>query len=585
MTARGVGSQSYVEFISLAGTFQALKAQAGSDDLLSNTENFATQITNVSTAVAVLLREANGGQPINSQALIDTLSPLLNGEQVLQLATAIKLLVDAADNYPMPSGQTSLQALLANTTAREQLVAEFYAQDSTTFNNTQNAIVSDATLTQPITGATLPSTLTAALLTDDDVATYADPDRVISYTFNADGTGTASAGQWHRNMTWSIAGASVEVTYEHAIVDMRGWELAICPELSNYYAVAGYPIVYNVDGAKLTLLSKNLLTVTETRHITHRDCGPGPDTEIVTVARTILDADDFQVLDIAELRNSTRALWVYDSDYDVAVPNIVLIPDLAELRADGTGTTLTYGKQFDWSLDSSGRILNVTFNDGVTATFRSIRDLDNVATDVLYDFTLPTGRRVDAGASLRADPQVAFTTDNVLGRHYRFGIDEQPVAPGGKGSRYRFDADGVGSRERENVEQDGSIRVEDSASYNRLGYRWNIEGNDLVLQYTTSTGFDFNCHPLEPLCQLFKDARMIPLAREGTRTYWFEAWRNGRTDVRQAFQRDNLIVYYEYEPFGTPATVTRKPAAGRTKSAPVRLDSHILRGADHKLRN
>ncbi len=98
-----------------------------------------------------------GASRSTAQTLIETLSPTLNGQQLLELATAIKLLVDEADDYPMPSGQTSLQTVLTNTNAREQLVADVYEQDPTTFNNTSNAIVADSTLTQPITTATLPS--------------------------------------------------------------------------------------------------------------------------------------------------------------------------------------------------------------------------------------------------------------------------------------------------------------------------------------------------------------------------------------------------------------------------------------------
>ncbi len=56
-----------------------------------------------------------------------------------------------------------------------------------------------------------------------DVDTYADTDRAVSYTFNTDGTGTASTGTWHRNMTWSFSGASVEIAYERE-VDQVGYQ-------------------------------------------------------------------------------------------------------------------------------------------------------------------------------------------------------------------------------------------------------------------------------------------------------------------------------------------------------------------------
>lgn len=564
LTAKGAGSQSYVEFTSLAGMFSALKTQAGSDSILSNSENFATQITNVSTALAVLLQQANNGQPVTSQTLIDTLSPTLNGQQVLELAAAIKLLVDEADDYPMPSGQTSMQALLANTTVREQLVADFYEQDPTTFKNTQNAIVGDSTLTQPVTTATLPASLMAASLTDNDGPTYGDSDRAVAYTFNSNGTGTAASGTWHRNMTWSISGGSVDVVYDNAVVDQLGVYTAICPELDGDYSPVGYPEFYNVAGAKLTLLSGGVLATTETRQITSRDCGPYPVTEVVTIARTVLNADDFLPIDIAELRDSTRTLWVYNTPYDqLGYPTVSIMPDVAELHANGTGSTLTFGKQFTWSLDSSGRVVEVTFDDGVTAKFRSVRELDDVATDVLYEFTLPTGRRVDAGPSLQVDPQLAFTRENVTGHHYRYGIGGGPDVPGSKGFRYRFAADGSGASEFEMVDSGGNLVVQDG-----LDYRWEIEGDDLTLQYTRPD----NCDLIEPSCVLYRDARIIPIARDGARTYWFGSWRYGQPLISDGFMRQNLIAYYDYEPFDAPAVVNGKTSlAGKDSERKLRF--------------
>jgi hypothetical protein len=586
LTAKGAGSQSYVEFTSLVGAFNALKTQAGSDSILSSSENFATQITNVSTALAVLLRQANGGQPVNSPTLIETLSSTLNGQQLLELATAIKLLVDQADDYPMPAGQTSLQALLTDTTAREQLVTDVYEQDPAAFNNTSNAIVADSTLTQPITAATLPSALTAVSLNAQDAETYAESDRAVSYTFNTDGTGTASTGTWHRNMTWSISGASVEIAYERGL-EQQGYQQMICPQLDNDYTYAEYDYWYTLDGATLTLLNGGVLATTESRHIAYPSCGL-PDTLVVTVARNILAADDFQPIDIAELRDSTRTLWVYDASADVPVPEtpnaaaVSIMPDVAELHADGTGSTLTFGKQFTWSLDNSGRVVNVTFDDGVTAKFRSLRELDDVATDVMYEFTLPTGRRVDASASLRVDTQLAFTTEQAIGRHYRFGIGGEGLPPAYDGFRYRFDADGGGSGEFETTDQNGLITVARGTAF-----QWNIDGNDLVFQYTITAANDFNCDLADPLCYVYRTSRIIPLARDGSRTYWLESSRRGfdRQSIDNGFSRANGIAYYDHEPFGAPAVINSKAPAARTKTVPVRRDSHIARGLDHKFRN
>ena len=48
----------------------------------------------MSTAAAVLMQEANGGNAITSDAALATLSGQVNAQEVLDLATAIKLAVD-----------------------------------------------------------------------------------------------------------------------------------------------------------------------------------------------------------------------------------------------------------------------------------------------------------------------------------------------------------------------------------------------------------------------------------------------------------------------------------------------------------
>ena len=549
LQAKGVGSQSYVEFTSLLGTFQALKTQAGSDEILSSSENFATQITNVSTALATLLRHANGGQPVASQTLIDTLTSTLHAQQILELAVAIKLLVDEPDDYPMPSGLNSLQALLSDTTAREQLVTDFFERDPATFNSVQLAIVNDTTLTQPATNATLRSTLTAVLLTDNDATTFTEPNRAVSYTFNTDGTGTASAGAWHRNMTWSISGASVDIIYETP-VSLDGWERKICSDFSSDYGYLNHAISYDVNGAKLALLNERVVAITETRHVTYRSCSSGPASDVVTEARTIQGTEDFQPIDPAEWRDATRTMWVYDMPIDHEHVTFGIVPDLAQFHADGTGSTREYGKHFTWSLDTSGRIVNVTFDDGVTAAFRALREIDDVATDLLFEFTLPTGRLVEAGPSLRTDlhPELAFTPDNTIGRHYRFGVDDPPIVPGAKGTRWRFDADGFGSRESEPLNSSGVVIVADRSTMPHWGYRWYLDGNDLIQQYTEN-GCDLQT---DPICFVSHDLRITPLARVGTRTYVLESWRFGQPDIYQEFGRFSAITYYEHEPLGAP---------------------------------
>lgn len=567
LSARGVGSQSYVEFTSLVGTFSSLQTQAGDDETLSNTENFATQITNVSTAQAVLLQEANGGSPVTSAALLSSLSATLNSQEVLDLATAIKLLVDDADNYPMPDGETSLLALMANTASREQFVDTTYDQNPTVFANAQTAIVTDTTLTRPVSSDSLPASLTAIMLSTDADFSFNYFNRVNAYTFNADGTGTASAGSWNTDTTWTISGSSVEIAYASA-VSVPSWDVVECQTTIRQVEAS-----YSSDGVKLTLLNDRTLAITETSHVSYPNL-PGDCSNLqahdvtTTVARTILADDDFQQIDAAELQGSTQSLYVYD-----AVSGITA--DIADLNADGTGSTWAFGKQFTWELDETGRIVNVTFSDGTAGRFRSLRDVDSVTTDLLYEIETPDGRRVDAGASVYADPELplVFTPEALPGRFYQFGVGvEGSSETRTKGFRLRFDADGTGSQEDDAINDLDQLVTRSDSNQPDLGFHWFIDGEDAVIQHTlylpSLPTLEYNCAPESIDCMVWDERRLVPLVLDGERVYWMEYRRTAPPgETLDDGIPTTLIRFYDYEPFAAPAVVNSKPVVSAKGSA------------------
>jgi hypothetical protein len=573
LSAKGVGSQSYVEFTSLVGTFSSLLTQAGSDATLTSTENFATQITNVSTALAVLLREANGGQPVTSETLIQTLSAKLNSQDLLDLATAIKLLVDEAADYPMPNGQTSMSALLSNTDLREQLVDAAYVLDRPTFVATQNAIVNDATVIKPIPPTTVPSNVIASTLPTNLPYTYSGGDRAVAYTFNADGTGSASTSNWYRNTTWSVTGGSVQISYQTP-VDLFGYERGTCTGPSYGYAVQELDVDYTIHGATLRQLSDRMLAITEDRQITYRECGPSGVTERVTVARTIVDSSNTQSIDVAELRDTTRTLWVYDDFSDVADGNyavLTVMPDVADLLANGTGTTRVFSKQFTWALDASGKVITATFTDGTVAKYRWLREVEDVATDVLYDVALPTGKRaVGAGVSIQADrPQrFWFTYENSLGRHYWLGVGEEGAPPTRKGFRYRLDVNAAGSREDELVDQNGNIQVVDVNQRSSSALFWGFTNSQtLEIFRTRNDQGTYNCSLGTPFCVVYDQRSHFPLTNDGARTYSLVLYRSDRFGVNASSRRSTYIAMYDYEPFSGSAS-SSKPMAAAINTAP-----------------
>jgi hypothetical protein len=562
LSARGVGEQSYVEFTSLAGTFSSLQAQAGDDQTLTNTENFATQITNVSTALAVLLQEANGGEPVTSEAQLNTLVATLNSQEVLDLATAIKLVVDDPVNYPMPDGDTSLLALLADGAARQQFVDQAYEQDPAIFESTQSAIVNDSALTQPVSNETLPTQITAAMLSDASDFSFNYFNRVNSYTFNADGTGVAAAGSWNTEMTWAIEGTSVEVAYT-APVETQSYDIVDCDGTPRQVLA-----IYRSEGVRLNLLSDRVLAITETNDISYPEPGDCSNLEAhqstTTVARTILNDGDFQELTADDLADSTQTLYVYDEFAGVTA-------DVADLNANGTGSTWAFGKQFTWEIDDSGRVVVATFDDGTVARYRALASTDFATTDLFYEIETPSGRRVDAGASVYADPELplAFTSANVPGRYYQFGIGlEGGGDPRLKSFRLRFDADGTGAQEDDFIDENDQVVTLNELNTPWYRFHWNIDGEDLVVQRTFDVAVEQEgCPPGAADCIVYDERRIVPLAKDGARVYWMEYRRFDSFGITENTVPTTLVRFYDYEPLDAAAFLYGKSVVGSAGSA------------------
>lgn len=582
LAARGAGEQSFVEFTSLAGSFQSLLTQAADGTLLSS-ENFATQITNVSTAEAVLLKDANGGQPITSDALLTGLGSSLNGQDVLDLATAIKLVVDDSANYPLPAGHTSVLELISDAAARQTFVDDVYQQSPATFSSTQTAITADPDLSPPVSTQSVPAALTAAMLGTDQGFTFNYNNRVAAYTFKSDGTGTAAAGSFHREMTWVVAGSSINVTYSSP-VETVSYDTENCNG-----TVRQVEAHYHSEGVSLTLLSGRTLATTQTSDVTYADCPSLAAHEVTaTSALTILADSDFQVLDVEELHGATQSIYVYDQAQDSVVSDIALI------NADGTGTTRLLDKSFTWSVDATGKLITATFNDGTIVKYRNLRDVDDVTSDLFYEVTTPNGRFVDAGASIYADPQMAVTLieDNIPGRAYQFGIGNE-VAPDAllKGFRLRFNEDGSGAQEDDYLDDSGNLVTTDETTSPWNALHWSLEDNVIVVRRTfDSSNGQANCVYGAANCVIWDQRRIIILAAAGLtdsldRVYWVEQRQSEDSGITAATPTTYLVRFYDYEDLPASASLISSDGKGfaKTSSAaaagfPARTRASRLRG-------
>jgi hypothetical protein len=578
LSAKGVGDQSFVEFTSLAGSFESLVTKAGGDGTLASSESFATQITNVSTAEAVLLKEANGGQPITSNAVLESLGSQVNAQDILDLATAIKLSVDDAANYPLPAGQTSILAIATDPSVRAQFIETAYSKSPETFNTTQTAVAQDPDLSKPLTSSAVPASIRAATLSTDAGFTFNFTDRVSDFTFNADGTGRVATNTFDQPVTWQIDGATIKVTFSET-VDEVSFDTENCNG-----TVRQVEAHYASQGTTLTLLSSRTLLTTDTSTVTYADCPSlQPRTVTTTTAHTIVADSDFYTLTEDELKGTTFTVYVHDSSQNA------IVADVADLTADGNGTTRLLNKSFTWTLDSTSRIITATFTDGTVARYRALRDFDELTTDLFYEVTTPGGRFVGAGASVYADPEypLVFDSENVVGSFYQFGVgDETYPDPRLKGFSLRVDEGGVGSQVFDYVDPQNNVVVVNENVDPFAAFKWSIVSGDLVLTKTYKYDLDpQNGFPGCTLgttdCAVSDVRRIIPIASietaTGVRSYVLE---KRQYDYAQPMDPQStpatyLVRFYDSEVAASP--LQSKSTVQVHKTRAVRTLSRSLR--------
>lgn len=203
-----------VEFASTVGTTGRLVQLAGSDGTLDSTEHAQTSITHITSAQFVLLEEANGGQPIGTQADLQRLSGNVDLYQVTRRAAAIKLVVDGGE--PLPAGVDSVLDLAASDAALDAFAASLapgqFAQAIAQVASTTAAAVAFAPGRIPSEYALLfpsaPGTVRVGMLGHgllqlDDVGAG-----------NTSGTGAYLSGEFRDNaISWSLSDGRLMITF------------------------------------------------------------------------------------------------------------------------------------------------------------------------------------------------------------------------------------------------------------------------------------------------------------------------------------------------------------------------------------
>lgn len=211
LQATGAGAQSNVVLTSLVGDAVSTAAVAATDGTVSAATLPAANVTNVTTAQAVLVTQALGKAPTSSADIAATQGKFTS-DQTIQMATAIKLVADAG--VALPGGASDTLALVSDPATYTSFVNTQATTNATVFASTKAAVVSDPALAVPPAAPVAGAPDIKMVLT---VGQGAGADPTTSLTLRADHTASIGGVQ-PATGTWASDGKQITVTYDKPLV-------------------------------------------------------------------------------------------------------------------------------------------------------------------------------------------------------------------------------------------------------------------------------------------------------------------------------------------------------------------------------
>lgn len=365
--AQGGAQQSTVNFLSVLGDFDRVRAEAGADGALSRDENNQVQVTNLSTAQAYLLQMANGGEPITDDAMLEVAREALDNDQLLTMAAAIKLSVDGG--YPLPAGTPDTLALISDPEALDAFLVEVEADDPDALSQMIATIATDPNLTVPSEADDLLGTYTLAFHLGAPGTVNTGNIQGERLTLDADGSGSYVTAVPNANpsLEWSFDAASGRAV----AIPTNPTPIISYPVIEGIGQVRQEITISRIEVAKLFEgAGRDTLAVTKTRTFSYPDNPelPGGTSTGTGTNIGIRDEDGILPFTAAEVLGTTRSMWIAGVPY--ANSNFTG----TEMFTFGAGGSGMRGDNvaFDWSIDPLGRLL-VAYADGTESAYGRVQ--------------------------------------------------------------------------------------------------------------------------------------------------------------------------------------------------------------------
>ena len=434
--AKGVAEQANAGLISLLGTAGELSNLAGDDNTLTADDDFSVNVTNVTTAQYALAKVANGGEAITTDEQLAQLTQNLKYDDVIALATAIKVAIDKTADNPdlaLPDDVSDTLALVENID-----VATDYLNDVSTapeFEEAKQEIFNDANLVDTQSTYDVPEMYYILPPSSFHVGQIA--------RFNADNTGSYSGEE----LTWSesegVISAELKSPNSYSAFETR--------------EVNGEMVQVRVDRSESGYTFKRLST--------------GADSDVLLIATvTTISYPDGELPDEVDSNNvvvsavkSSGVGTISHSGAGVAyLPFAPIVDEMPRmfsdefvLNADGTGHATVMDFSFNWRVqdgaleiydESEGYVAkwqNVSSSGVVTQLSHEYQENDmlDIKEDSVAAGAILSARQNWNESSVTGLYQYDVSLDNAYKNYIWYELSE-----GGNMQRYStWDANGDGS--------------------------------------------------------------------------------------------------------------------------------------------
>ncbi len=223
VTASGTEEQNQqnVELISNVSSVQNAVDSAGEDGILDNEESSTVNVTNVTTVIDALMRDANGGEPVADAEDLDNLSHSYEPELVLPMSGCLKAVIDNGLPLPelpenpdgtSPRPLTNTAELARNLTGISQCITDIANDEDLELADLITDVIQD------------PDLVSSGFDADDEgfESTYyfKGPDGEFwgdRLKLNEDGTGEILNVAFRSDITWQANDSGLILTYPDGI--------------------------------------------------------------------------------------------------------------------------------------------------------------------------------------------------------------------------------------------------------------------------------------------------------------------------------------------------------------------------------